>query len=127
MPPMNEEKLATDNLKLVYHVIFKTFPIPPGVLDFDDMVQEGCIALVNAARTYDGSTKFSTYAVKCIRNHFIKLYAYYSRQKRYAEQAPLSLDDVLEYAGKDAFKEAENAMLLQSVQTYVDSHGTKTQ
>jgi RNA polymerase sigma factor (sigma-70 family) len=33
--------------------------------DLNDAIQEACLGLVKAAKTYDGSTKFCTYAWKC--------------------------------------------------------------
>lgn len=41
-----------------------------GALDFDDLVQEGCIGLLDAIAGFDPSreAKFSTYAYACIRN-----------------------------------------------------------
>ncbi len=44
--------------------------------DEEDLLQEGRIALLNAARTYDGArgTKFSTYAVNLVRNAMTDLY-----------------------------------------------------
>ena len=44
------------------------------VLDFDDLVQEGCIGLLDAVRSFhlDKHTSFSPYAVVCVRNRMRK-------------------------------------------------------
>ncbi len=55
-------------------LIHKTALQYQNVLDFDDLVQEGCIGLLDAVRSFhrDNHTKFSTYAVVCIRNRILK-------------------------------------------------------
>ena len=44
------------------------------VLDFDDLVQEGCIGLLDAVRSFhlDTSSSFSPYAMVCVRNRMRK-------------------------------------------------------
>lgn len=44
------------------------------VLDFDDLVQEGCIGLLDAVRSFhlDSHTLFSSYAMVCVRNRIRK-------------------------------------------------------
>lgn len=68
-------KLVLDNEKLVYYVIKKL-----GIRkDIDNFYDIGMIGLCKAARSFDSETgtKFSSYAVSCIRN---ELYMY-SRKK----------------------------------------------
>jgi RNA polymerase sigma factor (sigma-70 family) len=67
------DKIVTDNIKLVYHVAkaYRTMPC------FEDLVQEGTIGLIKAAKRFDPSlgNKFSTYAIPYIRGeilHFIR-------------------------------------------------------
>ena len=40
-------------------------------LGYDDLYQAGCLALCEAARSYDGSVKFRTYAQVYVRNRLI--------------------------------------------------------
>lgn len=68
---MNErEKKFMENYSLVGYVVNTFFPKN---LYKDDLKQEGYIGLLKAIDTYDESKniKFSTYAVKCIKNKII--------------------------------------------------------
>ena len=68
---INRYKLIEDNLDLVHWVIHRYYPT---YAHDEDVFQNGCIGLVNAANAYDpgqGYT-FSTLAVKCILNTIIK-------------------------------------------------------
>jgi RNA polymerase sporulation-specific sigma factor len=59
-------KLVLDNKKLVYYVVKKL-----GIhKDIDNFYDIGMIGLCKAARSFDSEsgTKFSTYAISCIRN-----------------------------------------------------------
>lgn len=40
-------------------------------LGYEDLLQEGMVALCIAAKTFNGSVKFETYASRVIRNHLI--------------------------------------------------------
>lgn len=62
--------LIVDNLKLVYHVANKFMPCPKGYYyEVDDLVSEGYIGLVVAAKNYDPAKgSFSTYACKVIES-----------------------------------------------------------
>ncbi len=66
------------------------------VFDYDDLVQEGCIGLLDAVRSFhrDNHTKFSTYALVCIRNRVQKAVEKVSSQKLAAFQNSVSLEDV---------------------------------
>lgn len=82
---MNKDKLIEDNMKLVYYVINKYYP---SYLGDEDVVQEGMLGLCRAANNYDPSkTKFSTYAVICIKHQIL----YYLRS-RSKHNGTLSLD-----------------------------------
>lgn len=66
---MNQvDKLIKDNIKLVYYVIHKL-----GLRIDDDLVSEGRLALIIAAKGYspDKGVKFSTYATKTIRGYLL--------------------------------------------------------
>ncbi len=65
---LDENQLIAENLRLVHYLArrFKS-----ARLEYDDLVQEGLIGLVKAARTYDSGNEaganFCTYASKCIK------------------------------------------------------------
>ena len=61
-------QLVEDNIKLVYFVIHKL-----GLKLDDDLVSEGKVALIIAARGYnpDKGVKFSTYATKTIKGYIM--------------------------------------------------------
>jgi len=69
-----QQALVEQNLELVKKVIFRCIKTNEGVcgLSFDDLYQEGSVALCRAAATYDGvSAQFATYASALIRNHLL--------------------------------------------------------
>lgn len=73
-PLTNREKqIVEDHLYLIPKMIFSTVRLNEAVqgLGFDDLYQEGCVALCRAAQTYTGRAAFSTYAGTVIRNHLI--------------------------------------------------------
>ncbi len=82
-----QRKLVEDNVGLVYAQVHKR-----GIYD-EDLIQEGMLGLINAARFYspEFGAKFSTYAASYI---WAALFGTYS-DKKYAKNAALtdSLDD----------------------------------
>lgn len=63
---MNKTKLIEDNMNLVYHIIHKYYPT---YRNDEDLKQVGMVGLCKAADAWDGvSSKFSTFATKCIMN-----------------------------------------------------------
>lgn len=69
MNKQERDELILSNQKLVYSTINKLYPT---YRNDEDMIQEGMVGLIRAADTWDESkSKFSTYAVHCIRNHLI--------------------------------------------------------
>lgn len=69
-----QQRLVEQNLVLVNRVIARYIQTNERIcgLGYEDLYQEGCIALCRAASTYDGvSAQFCTYAVTVIRNHLI--------------------------------------------------------
>lgn len=94
------EKLCEEHIKLVGFVIAKEFKCFTEKYPYlrEDLYQEGCIGLLEAAKKYDKSKgEFSTIACICIRNEmkkFVKRYVY----KHYNEKFT-SLND--EKYGKD--------------------------
>ena len=92
---METNKLVEDNIRLVYH-LYKKF----GRTDFiiqnkDDLISEGFIGLIKAARSYiEGKSKFATYAGRCIFNEMLM----YIRRCKYKDMevsldAPIATDD----------------------------------
>ena len=60
-----DEKIITENIKLVHFMIHKYFRFDPS--EYEDIFQIGCIGLCRAAKTYNASkSTFSTYATMCI-------------------------------------------------------------
>ena len=70
------------------------------ILDFDDLVQEGSLGLLDAISSFrpDKDVKFSTYAAVCIRNKMLKAVEKASSQKAGALSGSVSLDDLPERA-----------------------------
>jgi RNA polymerase sporulation-specific sigma factor len=71
-----------------------------GILDFEDLVQEGCIGLLNAIGGFDSErdVQFKSYAYICIRNRI------YRALKRAGEACPpiqVPLEDDLPLTGGD--------------------------
>ena len=62
-------------------------------LGYDDLYQEGCVALCRAALSFDGSTQFKTYAQAVVKNHLID----HCRQalRRYTDTVSLEASDGL--------------------------------
>lgn len=71
--PIDREKLVTDNIGLVHHVLGKLSAYLPPNLDYEDLVQQGLVGLVEAANLYDVSKeiRFSTYAYIRVRGAII--------------------------------------------------------
>lgn len=69
-----QEKLITDNIKLVYFVYTKYFMAKDGGREKDDLISEGMIGLINASNKYDSSrsSKFATFACVCIWQQMCK-------------------------------------------------------
>lgn len=70
------------------------------ILDFDDLVQEGSLGLLDAISSFrpDKDVKFSTYAAVCIRNKMLKAVEKASSQKSGALIGSVSLDELPERA-----------------------------
>ena len=94
---MSDDRLIEDNMKLVYYVVNKYYPT---YMHDEDVIQEGMYGLCQAAKNYDPTkTKFSTYAVVCIKN---RLRYYIKSQSRH--YGVLSTD--FDVKGKDGGNES---------------------
>jgi RNA polymerase sporulation-specific sigma factor len=77
-----QEKLITDNMRLVYYhfgkLRYNEFKVSHG----DDFIGQGMLGLVKAAKTFDADrgAKFATYATRCINNEFY-MYLRHLRKK----------------------------------------------
>ncbi len=71
--PINREELVTENIGLVHHVLGKLSAYLPPNLDYEDLVQQGLVGLVEAANSFDVTKeiKFSTYAYIRVRGAII--------------------------------------------------------
>lgn len=70
----SQQKLVEDNLHLVRWTIFTYIDVNESVcgLGFDDLFQEGALALCKAASSFEkGNSQFSTYAITVIHNHLL--------------------------------------------------------
>ena len=78
----SQQKLVEDNTKLVYQQVHRR-----GIKS-EDLIQEGMLGLIHAARAYSDNnrfgTKFSTYASSCIK---MALHGTYSDKKYARNQA----------------------------------------
>ena len=88
------DKLVEDHLRCVHWTIKRCIRTNQAVcgLEYDDLYQEGCIALIKAAETFDErqGTQFHTYAIPIIRNHLLD----YCRHIQSSSVPTSPLDDV---------------------------------
>lgn len=64
-----QEQLVVDNMGLVYHCVSRGRRYRGRYDEFDDLVQEGMVALCKAAKTYQEiKGRFTSYACACIEN-----------------------------------------------------------
>ncbi len=75
-----------------------------GILDFDDLAQEGCIGLLDAIASFDPQkdAAFRTYASVCIRNRMLKALEKAKSGKALVLSQSLSLEELDEDAPSDA-------------------------
>lgn len=68
-----EQQLVEQNLGLVRKVIRRYIKINEHIigLNYEDLYQDGCVALCKAAQTYNGAASFSTYASTVVRNYLV--------------------------------------------------------
>ena len=67
-----EQQLLVENsLEFVHWTIANLIPKSNCRMEYDDLFQEGCVALCHAAASYHGGTSFKTYAITVIRNHLL--------------------------------------------------------
>lgn len=87
-----EQQLLVENsLEFVHWTIAKLIPKSSCHMEYDDLFQEGCVALCHAAASYHGGTSFKTYAITVIRNHLIDCCRKQTSWRKYISEQ--SLDD----------------------------------
>ena len=87
-----EQQLLVENsLEFVHWTIARLVPKSNCRMEYDDLFQEGCVALCHAAASYHGGTSFKTYAITVIHNHLIDCCCKQTNWRKYISEQ--SLDD----------------------------------
>ena len=77
-------ELAEKNIKLVYYIYGKLCPTFMVTSNKDDLISEGMLGLIKAARSYkEDKSTFATYASACIRNNMLM---YMRKLKKFADK-----------------------------------------
>lgn len=86
-----ENELVEKNMGLVYYIARSFQKSTTGGIEYDDLVQEGMVGLVKAARAFDESKGFlfSTYAGNCIQKEIL---AYMKRQRKHKRSISINQD-----------------------------------
>lgn len=90
-----QQDIVEQHLGLVHKTIRRCIKTNEGVcgLGYDDLYQEGSIALCWAAATYDGvSAQFNTYAAALIRNHLLDQCKAVSVRQKHSCDLPIRSD-----------------------------------
>jgi len=125
-----QKNVIIENLEIVDWAIYKQIRVNEQIqgLGYDDLYQVGCMALCHAAATYNGSTKFETYAQVVVKNKLMDhCRAVLKKQPpmRYLD-APASddnrctLEDIISADSEDSlnsFSEADILKVLDYVKT----------
>lgn len=83
----NVNCLVCDNINLVHYFAQKIKLEESGFYDYEDIFQIGSIGLVKAAKTFNGSVKFSTYASRCISN---EIYMFLRKKRHFTSMKSLN-------------------------------------
>ena len=86
-----QQLLVKNSLEFVHWTIANLIPKSNCRMEYDDLFQEGCVALCHAAASYHGGTSFKTYAITVIRNHLIDCCRKQTNWRKYISEQ--SLDD----------------------------------
>ena len=86
-----QQFLVENSLEFVHWTIANLIPKSNCRMEYDDLFQEGCVALCHAAASYHGGTSFKTYAITVIRNHLIDCCRKQASWRKYISEQ--SLDD----------------------------------
>lgn len=116
----SRDQLINDHLNCVHWVIRCFIHVNPGVcgLEYDDLYQEGCIALWRAAETYDEQqgAQFHSYAISVIRHYLLD----YCRkiQSRTAPVVSLEAGDMEMARSGTADWDGESSLYVEQVLEY---------
>lgn len=80
---MTREELFEQNQKLVPHIICHELRLNEKEFDYEDLMQEGYLALWESTKAFDESKgqTFATFACECIRNHVFSVLRKAERKK----------------------------------------------
>lgn len=114
------DKLIEEHLNCVHWVIHRFIRVNPGIcgLEYDDLYQEGCIALWQAAEAFDEQqgAQFHSYAISVIRNHLLDYCR--SIQSQTVPVAPLEDWDAATSRKGAALWEADSRLFVEQVLEY---------
>ena len=82
----NEQKrLVQEHLHVIDWVLYKSIAVNETVqgMGREDLYQTGCLALCEAALTFDGRAQFQTYAQTLVRNALIDICRKAKTQRKY--------------------------------------------
>lgn len=120
--PAEKHQLIEESLPLVRWTVRKYFKYDESIvgLAFDDLYQEGCIALCRAAAAYKTQRgEFDTFAVTVIRNHLIDYCRSLAADGR--GQPLTSLDEMAESGWEGDSRERVMERMSQSTEDTVSS------
>ena len=86
-----QQFLVENSLEFVHWTIAHLISRMDDRMEYDDLFQEGCVALCHAAASYHGGTSFKTYAITVIRNHLFDCCRKQASWRKYISEQ--SLDD----------------------------------
>lgn len=87
------QKILFERYAGAVHSVVNSYFFKEG--DREDLFQEGMMGLYKAVRTYDGSSKFKTYAFTCIKSGVVSALRKSNAQKRAADATAVSFAGLL--------------------------------
>lgn len=84
-----DSEMVIKNLGLVHNIaVIMNRKVNNSVVDYDDLVSEGCIGLINATETFDPERgfQFSTYAYRVISGYIYNFLKYQMQAIRYPRE-----------------------------------------
>lgn len=122
-----DDELIINNMKLAYKLAWEYYIKFNKLFEIEELQSVALFALVKAAKTYDSTKVFSTYAYRCIKNELLYFYRqnnrysnYYSLSDKINFNEDLCFEDVLkdEFDLEEIFIEQNN---LDTLKTYINS------
>jgi RNA polymerase sigma factor (sigma-70 family) len=120
--PHIEEKLMQENMGLVVNTAKKYAGCG---LDMDDLIQEGCIGLMQAIRSFesDRGIQFSTFAAKYIGWAISRAVIYYGKSIRIPFNATLESRRIYNHASKLEVERGCKPTEKEVIDSYIESNG----